>query len=176
MFLCGQCASGETVAPLRVVAGQTVRLHSNITTLYGDYHVLWFTKSERLVLYEEGKLKCDPPTRFKDRLHVDHVTGSVNISDLRVGDSGIYNGQIINGDDIVHRVLYNVTVLRADPIDLNDPVNTTAGPEHPAAQRSHMALGICFGIFICVCIGLFIKAHCSLRVWRKEPGPQCLKV
>lgn len=160
LFLCRQCASGETVAPLRVVAGQTVRLHSNITTLYENYHVLWSVNSETLVLYEKGMLQLDSPMRFQGRLHVDNVTGSVNISDLRVEDCGIYDGQIINGDDIVHMVHYNVTVLRADPIDLNDPVNTTAGPEHPAAQRSHMALGICFGIFICVCIGLFIKEQC----------------
>ncbi|XP_072319155.1 uncharacterized protein [Eucyclogobius newberryi] len=91
------------------------------------------------------------------------MTGSLKISDLRAGDSGLYTGQITCGDGFMHQVQFNVTVVDAAPV-IHPESPLTSGSE----ARHHWTEGICGFFFLCVSIGLLLIAHCE----KKKPGPE----
>lgn len=109
----------------------------------------WGPEREILVQIESGQQEREPPERYSGRLDVDQ-TGTLQITDLRPEDSGIYTGQIINGDGIVRHVYYNVIVFKAAPLKNLEPVVTTVpdGCPSTAAHRHWTLVGFVFFLML----------------------------
>ncbi|CAK6982376.1 uncharacterized protein LOC128366811, partial [Scomber scombrus] len=124
---------GETVAVTRK-AGENITLQTGVTGLHADDQIFWSKGEERFVIinFDEGVLV----RKTSERFHLDIKTGSLTMCSLSINDSGLYQGQIINGKSSQHS--FNLTVLEADPITPTD------GPPHdPSAHtRSHPDVAI----------------------------------
>ncbi|XP_072526147.1 CD48 antigen-like [Salminus brasiliensis] len=84
--------------------GNTVTIHTGLTGVQSDAHILWFYRSEKAdikivnSLEFEGKTKTDyNRDRFRDRLQLDRSSGSLTIRNISREDSGVYTLQIITG-------------------------------------------------------------------------------
>ncbi|XP_073700167.1 uncharacterized protein [Garra rufa] len=101
-----------------VVKGDSVTLQTDVTVteINGSELIVWR-------FGDEGKLiaKCDieaksPPLyydeRFRERLKLDHQTGSLNITNTRTTDSGLYTMKISSNKQTLHkRFTVNVSGL-----------------------------------------------------------------
>lgn len=86
--------------------GRSITLHTGVTGLHGDDHIFWTYGSELHVLVNvDGGTVV---TNESQRYHLDRETGSLTFRPLS-NESGLYEGQIINGDSSTH--LFNLTVV-----------------------------------------------------------------
>jgi len=99
-----------------VMKGDSVTLQTDVTEPHGDELIVWR-------FGDEGKLiaKCDKETkssqlyedtnmRFRDRLQLDHQTGSLTITDTTNTDSGFYTVMISSSSKQMLHKIFNVTV------------------------------------------------------------------
>jgi len=92
-----------------VKEGVTVTLESAVTELHSDDLVQWRFEHED-VLAEISKTAGIsstyddvPDGRFKDRLKLDHETGSLTITNTRTTDSGYYHLEITSDRHVIFR-------------------------------------------------------------------------
>ncbi|XP_053183556.1 uncharacterized protein LOC128366811 [Scomber japonicus] len=148
---------GETVAVTRK-AGENITLQTGVTGLHGDDQIFWSKGEERFVImdFDEGVLV----RKTSERFHLDIKTGSLTICSLSINDSGLYQGQIINGNSSQHS--FNVTVLEADLI------TPTAGPPHDPSAHTRtqpdvaivvvvVAGVVAVAVAVAVCVVLYKK-------------------
>ncbi len=116
------CASGVPAAEPDEVkrnGGESVTLDSGETRKPNEV-MTWFFKDD-LIAQMTGDpnktctdVQCNNETeRFRDRLKLDHQTGSLNITNTRTTDSGLYTLQIIISDSrfsISREKRFSVTV------------------------------------------------------------------
>lgn len=148
---------GETVT-VTGKAGDHITLQTGVTGLHGDYQVIWSTGEERRVIvhFDEGDLILNTSERF----HLDIKTGSLTIRPLSINDTGLYKGQIINGNGSQHS--FNLTVVEADPIKPTDaPLDNIT-----AYQWKYLATALSVVLFVLVCIVLLL---CAFR-WKIIKG------
>uniref|UniRef100_A0A8C1V745 Immunoglobulin domain-containing protein n=1 Tax=Cyprinus carpio TaxID=7962 RepID=A0A8C1V745_CYPCA len=103
----------DTVKSVSVKEGDSVTLQINVTEIQTDDKIEWKFGTERnLVAKINGKTSKifdGPDGRFRDRLKLDHQTGSLIITDTRTTDSGLYEVKISSSSsEDTHR--FNVTV------------------------------------------------------------------
>ncbi|XP_072526827.1 CD48 antigen-like, partial [Salminus brasiliensis] len=94
--------AGEEAVRLQELEGNTVTIHTGLTGVQSDAHILWFYGSEKpdvnIVNSQEGKTKTDyNRDRFRDRLQLNRSSGSLTIRNISREDSGVYKFQIITG-------------------------------------------------------------------------------
>uniref|UniRef100_A0A8C1ZP45 Ig-like domain-containing protein n=1 Tax=Cyprinus carpio TaxID=7962 RepID=A0A8C1ZP45_CYPCA len=80
-----------------VMEGDSVTLHTDIKTNQND-RIKWFYNDTRIAQINGGQsFICtdECPERFRDRLKLDHQTGSLTIMNITTTDSGLYKVQII---------------------------------------------------------------------------------
>ncbi|XP_073700575.1 uncharacterized protein [Garra rufa] len=101
-----------------VMKGDSVTLQTDVTKINGSELIVWR-------FGEEGKLiaKCDieaksPPLyydeRFRERLKLDHQTGSLIITNTRTTDSGLYTVKISSNKQTLHK-RFTVNVIGLSP-------------------------------------------------------------
>ncbi|XP_043078537.1 uncharacterized protein LOC122327323 [Puntigrus tetrazona] len=101
---------------LSVMEGDSVTLHTGVETNQQD-EIRWYFDDIR-VAQTTGDLgfmctdvQCKySDERFRDRLKLDHKTGSLTIMNTRTTDSGLYHNQVIYGSSISHE-MFSVTVF-----------------------------------------------------------------
>ncbi|XP_067271105.1 uncharacterized protein [Pseudorasbora parva] len=106
------------VKSVSVMEGDPVTLQTDVTETHGNELIVWR-------FGDEGKLiaKCDIETnsstlyetdeRFRDRLKLDHQTGSLTITHTRTEDSGLYRVEIISSSKQTIFKRFSVTVMGA---------------------------------------------------------------
>uniref|UniRef100_A0A9J8BNK5 Immunoglobulin domain-containing protein n=1 Tax=Cyprinus carpio carpio TaxID=630221 RepID=A0A9J8BNK5_CYPCA len=106
----GADTDGESMS---VMEGDPVTLNTGVTTNQQE-KLLWYFNKTRLaqISVDQSKICSDDKCkeRFRDRLKLDHQTGSLTIMNTRTTDSGLYHLQIINNNRKFSPKNFNVTV------------------------------------------------------------------
>ncbi|KTF80170.1 hypothetical protein cypCar_00046185 [Cyprinus carpio] len=99
--LCHTCSGvfGESVS---VMEGDSVTLNTDLTEIPEDDEILWNFGADNSLLAEISREKQIfstyddvPDDRFRDRLKVDHQTGSLTITNTTTQHTGLYKLDII---------------------------------------------------------------------------------
>ncbi len=102
----------DDVKSVSVMEGDSVTLNSGRAEIQTHDLILWTFRTNRSLLAKihgkTSKIFNGPDGRFRDRLKLDHQTGSLTITNTRTTDSGLY--QIIIRTNRETRYRFNVTV------------------------------------------------------------------
>uniref|UniRef100_A0A673GI12 Ig-like domain-containing protein n=1 Tax=Sinocyclocheilus rhinocerous TaxID=307959 RepID=A0A673GI12_9TELE len=100
-----------------VKEGESVTLDPGVVKNPNDFMTWYFNDICIAEITEEPRKICtDCKIRFRDRLQLDHQTGSLTITDTRTTDSGLYKLKIINNSRSISPKIFNVTITAvSDP-------------------------------------------------------------
>ncbi|XP_016117269.1 uncharacterized protein [Sinocyclocheilus grahami] len=116
----------DEVKSMSVMEGQSVTLLNDVAELQKDDELEWRFNSTRIAKAKIPEYENDG--RFRDRLKLDHQTGSLTITNTRTTDSGDYKLSIIAGNkEITKR--FNVTVHVR-------PSTPTITPQNPSSESA----------------------------------------
>ncbi|XP_047671905.1 natural killer cell receptor 2B4-like [Tachysurus fulvidraco] len=96
LLCCLLCEAGDETVTLQEVEGTTITLHTGITGIQRDAHIVWFygpEKAEEKILISQvfkGETVTDISERFKERLQLDRISGALTIRNISRTDSGVY--------------------------------------------------------------------------------------
>ncbi|XP_077081374.1 uncharacterized protein LOC143735110 [Siphateles boraxobius] len=114
-----------------VMEGDSVTLNTGVKTnqqekiewYFNDIRIAQITVDQRFICTD---VQCNEGTqRFRDRLKLDHQTGSLTITNIRTSDAGLYKLQIINSR-IGIKKRFSFTVASASGVD-TDAVSVMEG-------------------------------------------------
>ncbi len=119
LMLSGCCsgapAVGSDVVSVSVIKGDSVIFHTGVETSQQE-DIKWYFNDNRIAQISGDlshictDVQCeDGDERFRDRLKLDHQTGSLNITNTRTTDSGLYELKIIRSTSSSDKI-FNVTV------------------------------------------------------------------
>ncbi|KAK9967242.1 hypothetical protein ABG768_001650 [Culter alburnus] len=113
-FLLGHGASGVGSDGVSVMEGDSVTLNTGVQTKHKE-DVKWYFSNTRIAqISGDLSLICtdvqcnEGNERFRDRLKLDHQTGSLTIMNTRNSDSGEYQLKIFSSSD--SEMIFSVTV------------------------------------------------------------------
>uniref|UniRef100_A0A8C1Q091 Immunoglobulin domain-containing protein n=1 Tax=Cyprinus carpio TaxID=7962 RepID=A0A8C1Q091_CYPCA len=110
----GVFADTDTVKSVSVKEGDSVTLQINVTEIQTDDMIEWkFGTNNFLIAKINGKTSKifdGPDGRFRDRLKLDHQTGSLIITNTTITDSGLYELKISSTSSSGTKHRFNVTV------------------------------------------------------------------
>ncbi|KAL0161280.1 hypothetical protein M9458_045005, partial [Cirrhinus mrigala] len=96
--------------------GDSVTLHTEVETKHQE-SIKWYVSSIRIAQISGDlsfvctDVQCNEETeRFRDRLKLDHQTGSLTITNIKNTDSGEYTLKITNIDDSESEKIFNVSI------------------------------------------------------------------
>ncbi|KAI2644411.1 Hemicentin-1 [Labeo rohita] len=96
-----------------VTEGDHVTLQTDVTELHGDELIVWrFGDEGKLIVKTDIEAKSSPlytDERLRDRLELDHQTGSLIITNSRITDSGLYRVKISSSKQTLYK-RFTVTV------------------------------------------------------------------
>ncbi|XP_026108624.1 uncharacterized protein LOC113080781 [Carassius auratus] len=95
-----------------VKEGDSVTLHTNIEANQQETMRWYFNGNQIAIINGEKREICSEDEckeRFRDRLKLDHQTGSLTIRDIRITDSGEYKLVIINTGSVSDKI-FSVSV------------------------------------------------------------------
>ncbi|XP_026106631.1 titin-like [Carassius auratus] len=121
LFLSAGSSDGEEVVSVSV-EGDPVTLNTDVT-LTPQQIIKWYFDNTRIaqIIGEQGEICTDEcPETLRDRLNLDHQTGSLTIMNTRTTDSGLYRLQIISNS--ISEKIFNVTVTGASGADRDECV------------------------------------------------------
>ncbi|KAL6466534.1 hypothetical protein MHYP_G00243380 [Metynnis hypsauchen] len=128
-FICAAgllCSAGVETVRLQELEGNTVTIHTGLTGVQSDAHILWFYRSEnadiRIVNSQiiRGEIITDYYSeRFRDRLQLNRTSGSLTIRNISKEDSGVYKLQIITGSISVWSFSVDVYAPVSKPVIRN---------------------------------------------------------
>ncbi len=111
--------SADEVESVSVNVGESVTLCPNPTYIQGSDEIRWRFGQQKSPVAEINRMagifntSDGPDERFRDRLQLDHQTGSLNITNIRTTDTGLYEAEINSTRSrytIHHTESFNVTV------------------------------------------------------------------
>ncbi|XP_036420132.1 CD48 antigen-like [Colossoma macropomum] len=122
------CSAGEEVVRLQELEGNTVTIHTGLTGVQSDAHILWFYGPEnadiKIVNSQiiRGEIITDYDSeRFRDRLQLNRNSGSLTITNISREDSGVYKLHIITGSISVWSFSVDVYAPVSKPVIRNQP-------------------------------------------------------
>ncbi|KAG1946359.1 T-cell surface antigen CD2-like [Pimephales promelas] len=131
-----QCSGVSGVDPERVsvMEGDSVTLYTGVQTNQQE-KIKWYYNDIRIaqIIRDQSKIctdvQCNEGTeRFRDRLKLDHHTGSLNITHTTNTDSGVYTLKVISSGDSITKIFSvsvtgvfgdSVSVMEGDSVTLN---------------------------------------------------------
>ncbi|XP_048038241.1 uncharacterized protein LOC125263282 isoform X2 [Megalobrama amblycephala] len=125
--------SGVDSVEVSVVEGDSVTLHTGVQTNHQD-RIRWYFNGSRIAQINGDQSKictdvqCNEGTeRFRDRLKLDHQTGSLTIMNTRNTDSGLYELKISSGSSESEKIFSvsirgGVFVIEEDSVTLHTGV------------------------------------------------------
>ncbi|KTG33089.1 hypothetical protein cypCar_00011838 [Cyprinus carpio] len=121
----------DEIKSLSVMEGDSVTLPTGVTKIQEDDLIMWMCGDYCIAkLNVSSQVISETHDRFRDRLKLDHQTGSLIITDITTTDSGLYKAQMIGQQ--VSRKTFNVTVIARLPV----PVITSYCPQNPPSGSS----------------------------------------
>ncbi|XP_052445429.1 uncharacterized protein LOC127987205 isoform X2 [Carassius gibelio] len=123
-----QCSSGVDSEKVSVMEGDSVTLNTGIKI--NQDRMRWFFNNDRIaqISGDQSKIcedaKC--PERFRDRLKLDHQTGSLTITDITNTDSGEYQLKIINTGSVSDKI-FSVSFHNAPAADREEMKSVKEG-------------------------------------------------
>ncbi|KAL1277446.1 hypothetical protein QQF64_024119 [Cirrhinus molitorella] len=138
--------NSDAVTVVQVTEGDTVTLQTNVTQLLEKHLITWkfgYPESRIAEINKEaGNFSTydDLDWRFKNRLKLDHQTGSLNITNSRPKDSGLYQVTIKSKTESTHR--FNVTVYGHLPV----PVISSNFSQCPSSPSSSSCSLVCSSV------------------------------
>ncbi|KAF7687043.1 hypothetical protein HF521_015436 [Silurus meridionalis] len=103
LMCCLLSAAGDEMVTLQEVEGTTITLHTGITGIQTDAHIVWFygpEKAEEKILNSQmfkGETVTEISERFKERLQLDRSSGALTIRNISRNHSGVYLLHVITG-------------------------------------------------------------------------------
>ncbi len=95
---CQICSSGVFGDSVSVTEGDSVTLKTNLTEIHERDYILWIYGAEKSLIAKINKnpnsSSDGPDERFRDRLKLDHQTGSLTITNITTEHAGCYEVQI----------------------------------------------------------------------------------
>jgi len=79
----------DAVKSVSVTEGESVSLNTD-TEIKADELILWRTGHNNILIAKINNYKTDFLERFRERLKLDHQTGSLTIQSTTTTDSGLY--------------------------------------------------------------------------------------
>uniref|UniRef100_A0A672M0E5 Zmp:0000000652 n=1 Tax=Sinocyclocheilus grahami TaxID=75366 RepID=A0A672M0E5_SINGR len=102
----------EKAVTVSVMEGDSVTLNADLTAVQKYLLIQWMFGSTRIAeadrLTQTNSTYAGPDERFRDRLKLDHQTGSLTITNIRTTDSGLYKVTVISNETSYMR--FNLTV------------------------------------------------------------------
>ncbi len=95
--------------------GGSVTLHTDLTDIQGYDVIRWRFGQQKSPVAEINRMDEIFNTYdgleeiFRDRLQLDHQTGSLNITNINIADAGLYEADISSAKHTIHKS-FNVTV------------------------------------------------------------------
>ncbi|XP_026054389.1 uncharacterized protein LOC113040261 [Carassius auratus] len=119
LFWClldhGACGVDTDRVSVSVMEGEPVTLHTDVTTNQQE-KIRWYFNGVQIAQITGDlhfictDVQCNEGTeRFRDRLKLDHHTGSLTIMNTRTTDSGDYQLKVIHSSGISEKI-FNVTI------------------------------------------------------------------
>ncbi|XP_016117025.1 carcinoembryonic antigen-related cell adhesion molecule 1-like [Sinocyclocheilus grahami] len=99
LLVLGVSGVGADEELVFVMEGDSVTLHTNIEANQQGKIRWYFSDTQVAAIIEEKREICTDDQcreRFRDRLKLDHQTGSLTITNTRNTDAGVYIGKVIN--------------------------------------------------------------------------------
>ncbi|XP_016344355.1 T-cell surface antigen CD2-like [Sinocyclocheilus anshuiensis] len=100
--LCWWSLTGVFGESVSVMEGDSVTLHTDVTEIHEDDDILWKFGADNSLIAEISREKQIfstyddvPDGRFRDRLKLDHQTGSLTITNITSEHAGLYKLEII---------------------------------------------------------------------------------
>ncbi len=126
-------ASGVDTDGVLLMEGDSVTLHTGVETNQQD-RIRWYFNDTRIaqITGDLSKIctdvQCNEGTeRFRDRLKLDHQTGSLTIMNIRTTDSGVYKLLIsssnIDSENIFSVIVHGESCLKGNVIHVNHIVH-----------------------------------------------------
>ncbi|XP_016355092.1 uncharacterized protein LOC107698567 isoform X2 [Sinocyclocheilus anshuiensis] len=113
---------------MSVEEGESVTLDPDVIKYQNDL-LTWYFNDIRIaeITGDQSKICTDVQCteRFRDRLKLDHQTGSLTIMNINTTDSGVYELKIINNSSISEKA-FSVTVLEVPAAELDEVKRNTA--------------------------------------------------
>ncbi|XP_042612025.1 carcinoembryonic antigen-related cell adhesion molecule 1-like [Cyprinus carpio] len=118
LFLSAVSSDGEEVLSVPVsVEGDPVTINTDVTVT-PQQNIKWYFNDIRIAQIIGGQsyicTDAECPETFRDRLKLDHQTGSLTIMNSRTTDSGLYRLQISSR---ISNTIFNVTVIGTSGAD-----------------------------------------------------------
>uniref|UniRef100_A0A8C2D998 Ig-like domain-containing protein n=1 Tax=Cyprinus carpio TaxID=7962 RepID=A0A8C2D998_CYPCA len=165
----GVYSVGADRVSVNVTEGDSVTLPTDVTTIQHET-IKWYFNDTRIAQITGDlsrictDVQCNEGTeRFRDRLKLDHQTGSLTIMNSRTTDSGLYQLEIINtGRD--SEKIFNVTVHVGSAAE-RDKIK---GPSEEKERESDSGLYSAAGAGICVGVVLLIVTAAGVIYYRKR--------
>uniref|UniRef100_A0A9J7ZGY6 Ig-like domain-containing protein n=1 Tax=Cyprinus carpio carpio TaxID=630221 RepID=A0A9J7ZGY6_CYPCA len=113
--------SADEVKSLSVMEGDSVTLQTGLTDIQRDAVIRWRFGQQKSLVAEinrkAGIFKTfdGPDERFRDRLHLNNQTGSLNITNITITDSGLYEVEI-SSTSSKHTIHKTFTVTVSDAV------------------------------------------------------------
>ncbi|XP_051977636.1 hepatocyte cell adhesion molecule-like isoform X1 [Xyrauchen texanus] len=121
-----------------VMEGDSVTLHTDLTEIQRDYHILWrFGPENPDTVIAEIIKRADLTRiyeydgRFKDSLQLNNQTGSLTIRNIRITHSGLYKLTVSNG-----KVFYTSFRIICAPSTLPVPIITGVSSQCSSSSES----------------------------------------
>ncbi|XP_077081638.1 uncharacterized protein LOC143735405 isoform X2 [Siphateles boraxobius] len=94
-----------------VMEGDFFILRTDVNETHGDELIVWWFDRKLIAKcdIEAKSLMNDTDERFRDRLQLDHQTGSLNVTNTRTADSGVYTVKISSSKQTLYNK-FSVTV------------------------------------------------------------------
>ncbi|XP_047671840.1 CD48 antigen-like isoform X2 [Tachysurus fulvidraco] len=126
LLCCLLCEAGDETVTLQELEGTTLTLHTGITGIKSNAHILWKygpEKAEETILNSvvaNGTVYTEIKERFKDRLQLDRSSGALTIRNISRNDSGVYSFHIINGLLPLRTLIVSVYAPVSTPVIINE--------------------------------------------------------
>nr|CAM73209.1 unnamed protein product [Danio rerio] len=175
LVLLGVFCAGSDVVPVSVSVkeGDSVTLLNDVKITKQD-KIRWYfndTLIARIYLSNNKTwtdVQCNDE-RFRDRLKLDHQTGSLTVMNTRSTDSGEYQLDVIyTGGD--KEKTFSVTVLSVSAVDKHKKEKDQEGESDTSDTGSGLStvavIGMCVALLLVICAA--VAAICKLLLRRKD--------
>ncbi|XP_052446625.1 uncharacterized protein LOC127988118 [Carassius gibelio] len=113
LLLCGVFGADEVKS---VMEGDSVTLTPDPAKIQGFSKIQWRFGNTRIAQIKGTESSTENEDIFRDRLKLDHQTGSLTIRNMRIIQSGLYQLQIDNRNTGLSYIQFNVTVKESPSV------------------------------------------------------------